>query len=333
MFVLNPFFNWVYMVYGIFTAGQRTWGGPRADAGSADAGTTAQQVIEEAEARGDDLEVIPESFKPAAEARNQGLTQRRVPTVPLQPGDNIDGRFAAPELLPDGFYSYPNESRGTLPDFGPRNPNAPHIPLHPRASFDSMASGFTGTGSAVNSVYMPRRVESIMGEEDRRKYMVAQAGQREAGGAYMEEPRERYNEVYGYKHDMESSDSIISSGSYYAANSSKHEPHQNYSVSKEGSSAGSSPGTTPEGDATSEGNIAQLQLPEAAHGPSTGRNRYGGSARSPLARQSLVRTATSEEASSQAQSDPINEDNEDGNDEAESKSEKKRKNKLTKNRG
>ena len=24
MFVLNPFFNWIYMVYGIFTAGQRT---------------------------------------------------------------------------------------------------------------------------------------------------------------------------------------------------------------------------------------------------------------------------------------------------------------------
>jgi chitin synthase len=33
MFIVNPFFNWCYMVYGIFTAGQRTWGGPRADAG------------------------------------------------------------------------------------------------------------------------------------------------------------------------------------------------------------------------------------------------------------------------------------------------------------
>ncbi|KAK9462285.1 chitin synthase-domain-containing protein, partial [Lipomyces oligophaga] len=33
MWVVNPFFNWVYMVYGIFTAGQRTWGGPRADQG------------------------------------------------------------------------------------------------------------------------------------------------------------------------------------------------------------------------------------------------------------------------------------------------------------
>lgn len=272
--------------------------------------------------------MVPESFKPAAEARNQGLTQRR-PHNALQPSDNIDGKFAAPERLPDGFYTYPNESMGTLPDFGPRNPNAPHIPLHPRASFDSMASGFTGTGSAVNSVYMPRRVESIMGEEDRRKYLVAQANQREAGGAYMEEPRETYNDVYGYKNAMESTDSINSSGSYYASNASKQEQYhmQNYSVSKEGSSAGSSPGTAPEGDTSTEGNIAQLQLPEAAH---TGRNRYGGSARSPLARQSLVRTATGEDSSSHSPSEAINEDNEE---DPETKSEKKRKNKLTKNRG
>lgn len=25
MFIINPFMNWIYMVYGIFTAGQRTW--------------------------------------------------------------------------------------------------------------------------------------------------------------------------------------------------------------------------------------------------------------------------------------------------------------------
>ena len=56
MFIVNPFFNWVYMVYGICTAGQRTRGGPRADAGAADIEKTPQQVIEEAEARGDDLE-------------------------------------------------------------------------------------------------------------------------------------------------------------------------------------------------------------------------------------------------------------------------------------
>ncbi|KAL2267497.1 hypothetical protein VTJ83DRAFT_4774 [Remersonia thermophila] len=71
MFVLNPFFNWYYMVYGIFTAGQRTWGGPRADAAAADATTTAQQAIEQAEKTGDDLNIVPESFIPAAQERKE----------------------------------------------------------------------------------------------------------------------------------------------------------------------------------------------------------------------------------------------------------------------
>jgi len=48
-----------------------------------------------------------------------------------------------------------------------------------RDSFDSYVSGFTGT----NSVYMPRRVESIMGDEDRKKYEIAQASQKAPGGA------------------------------------------------------------------------------------------------------------------------------------------------------
>src|SRR6195952_2256705 len=95
MFVVNPFFNWYYMVYGIFTAGQRTWGGPRADAGSADATTSPQQVIEKAAAEGDDLNVVPETFKAAAEAQKD---------LPLQPPDRVEGRFTAPERLPGGWY-------------------------------------------------------------------------------------------------------------------------------------------------------------------------------------------------------------------------------------
>lgn len=64
MFVLNPFLNWYYMVYGIFTAGQRTWGGPRADAGAADKNTTVQEAIEHAEQTGDELNIKPETFIP-----------------------------------------------------------------------------------------------------------------------------------------------------------------------------------------------------------------------------------------------------------------------------
>jgi chitin synthase len=180
LFIVNPFFNWVYMVYGIFTAGQRTWGGPRADAGKADDGTTAQQAIEQAEATGDDLNIVPETFKAAAYTH-----KGRQPAVhvPLQPSDYMEGRFAPAERLPGGWYQHANDSGLTLPDTMPRNPNVPHIPLHPRASFDSLASATT----AHHSVYMPRRIESFMSPEDARLYHSNQHLQRPAGGAFYEQ--------------------------------------------------------------------------------------------------------------------------------------------------
>ena len=180
MFIINPFFNWVYMVYGIFTAGQRTWGGPRADAGAADATTTPQQAIEHAEATGDDLNVVPETFKPAVEAHHP---EKQPGVVPVQPSDHLEGRFAPAERLPGGWYLQNNDSGLTLPNMLRRNPDAPRIPLHPRLSFDSVST----LDSAVNSVYMPRRVESIMGDEDRKKYFYAQQAQRDAVGVYSSE--------------------------------------------------------------------------------------------------------------------------------------------------
>ena len=180
MFVVNPFFNWCYMVYGIFTAGQRTWGGPRADAGAADPNTSPQQAIEHAEATGDDLNVVPETFKPAVEARHP---EKAVGGVPLQPSGHLDGRFAPAQRLPGGWYMQNNDSGLTLPNMLPRNPDAPRIPLHPRASMDS----FMTMDTNVNSVYMPRRVESIMGDEDQRKYMFAQQAQKSGGGVFAPE--------------------------------------------------------------------------------------------------------------------------------------------------
>ena len=88
MFVFNPFFNWVYMIYGICTAGQRTWGGPRADAGIATEKTTVQEAIEHAEATGDDLNVVPESFRPAVDS-----VLKRSKSVPLQPPNRVANRF------------------------------------------------------------------------------------------------------------------------------------------------------------------------------------------------------------------------------------------------
>lgn len=177
MFVINPFFNWCYMVYGIFTAGQRTWGGPRADAGAADSNTSPQQAIEQAEAAGDDLNVVPETFKAAAEAN-----KHRPTPVPLQPSDHLEGRFAPAERLPNGWYQQGNDSGLTLPNMLPRNPNVPNVPLHPRSSMDSFLSGT----SAGNSVYLPRRVESFMDPEDARMYHKTQANQKPAGGAFFE---------------------------------------------------------------------------------------------------------------------------------------------------
>ncbi|KAF2430115.1 hypothetical protein EJ08DRAFT_734391 [Tothia fuscella] len=189
MFVINPFFNWMYMVYGIFTAGQRTWGGPRADAGKADEKVSPQEAIEHAEEAGDDLNVMPETFKAAAEVkRKKSGIRGRAPQIPLQPSDHVEGRFAPAERLPGGWYQQGNDSGLTLPDTMPRNPGVPQIPLHPRASFDSLRS----YNSAGNSIYMPRRVESFMPSEDAEMYHVNQQTQRPAGGAFFERPRHEY---------------------------------------------------------------------------------------------------------------------------------------------
>ncbi|KAI5286796.1 hypothetical protein KEM52_001865, partial [Ascosphaera acerosa] len=69
MFLLNPFFNWLYMVYGIFTAGQRTWGGPRADAAKATDGVSPEEAAKKAKEGGDELNVEFEGFQEAVAER------------------------------------------------------------------------------------------------------------------------------------------------------------------------------------------------------------------------------------------------------------------------
>ncbi|KAG5983842.1 hypothetical protein E4U55_006992 [Claviceps digitariae] len=102
MFVMNPLFNWYYMVYGILTAGSRTWGGPRADAAAADQHTTAREAAERAEELGDELNVVPETFKPAKEARTiadgaqqGGVLVTRKRSI-VRPPDAVNGRFSSP---------------------------------------------------------------------------------------------------------------------------------------------------------------------------------------------------------------------------------------------
>ena len=240
MFVLNPFFNWYYMVYGIFTAGQRTWGGPRADAAAADGDkTTVQDAIEQAEKTGDDLNIVPESFMPAAAVQRQKSGKaghiggpaelaadndeppphRSASPIPytdhpahergrdslgrsasgrtmLQPPDKIDGVFSAPQRTDAGWYHYPDDSMLSLHLAGGPSQQHHHQSfagrvrhlhldtLRPRDSSESFLSnnadgdkGGPSNASRHSSVYMPRRVESLMSDEDRRKYEMAQASQ------------------------------------------------------------------------------------------------------------------------------------------------------------
>ncbi|KAJ5578118.1 uncharacterized protein N7459_007082 [Penicillium hispanicum] len=165
MFIFNPFFNWIYMMYGIFTAGHRTWGGPRADAAAADVHTTPGEAVEQAKEQGDELNVNVNTFR-------TGLVRRR--SVPVRPADKIDGRFAPSEKLLDGFYANTNETgyamsqlEGPIPRF--------HFPERLRDSLESM---FTASSeSASNPLLVSHNVENLMSEEDRRKLYYARQAQ------------------------------------------------------------------------------------------------------------------------------------------------------------
>ena len=167
MFILNPFFNWMYMVYGIFTAGQRTWGGPRADAATADEHTTVGEAIEKARAGGDDLNIKPETFADG----KKPIGRKPSKQVNVQPSDAMAGRFAAPERSASGFFLQGNDSAMTVPGL------LPPPGLRRRGSFASVAS-------AADSIYMPRRVESVLGDEDADRYHDAQRLQAAPGGAH-----------------------------------------------------------------------------------------------------------------------------------------------------
>ncbi|KAK1980515.1 class VII chitin synthase [Colletotrichum cereale] len=294
MFILNPFFNWFYMVYGIFTAGQRTWGGPRADAATADTSTTAQQAIEQAEEAGDDLNVVPETFMPAAEARKESIAGGKGMMGPMgrkhsvvQPPPNIEGRFAAREKTPSGFYVNADDSQLTVNRAGA-------WALQSRDSFDSMVSAQT----AGNSVYMPRRVESIMGDEDRKKYELAQQSQ---FNQFLSNSKRfgamtTTGQVYEYSDDAEMKragfqggvDSLDGGGQEYTDNVRMGYVDNSAARSRTG-----------EGLSSRQGAATATSTP-TTHLMSTTHSARGG--RSPLARASLVRTTQLEDVPSEGES-------------------------------
>lgn len=178
MFILNPFFNWYYIVYGIFTAGQRTWGGPRADAAAADTTTTAREAVEKAEKQGDELNVVPESFIPAREARlaqspdPQEAPPRRTKST-VRPPDKVDGIFSARQRTKEGNFEHIDDSlvvggESVLPQW------AIHRDDDSVTSAVWGAEGAQGAAQGGGSVLQSRFMESFMSEEDRKKYMAAQ---------------------------------------------------------------------------------------------------------------------------------------------------------------
>ncbi|KAJ5391580.1 hypothetical protein N7509_007070 [Penicillium cosmopolitanum] len=172
MFIVNPFFNWLYMVYGIFTAGQRTWGGPRADAATADDHITPEEAAELAKELGNELNIDVDTFR-------ANSVRRR--SVPVRPSDHIDGRFAPAEQLLDGFYITTNETNPAQARMSAPLPGVPrfHIPGQLRESTESI---FTeSSDSASNSVLLPHTVESLMSEEDQRKLYYARQARASIG--------------------------------------------------------------------------------------------------------------------------------------------------------
>lgn len=150
MFIFNPFFNLMYLFYAVFTAGQRTWGGPRADAAKADDKVSPAEAVEKAENEGDDLNVVPETFIPA------GVIRRK--STPLHPPRRLEGRFAAPERTPGGWYEFSEEPTA-----------APDRPWTGRRHTDADASrdSFDSFMSQTETLQLPRRLESIIAEEQR----------------------------------------------------------------------------------------------------------------------------------------------------------------------
>ena len=301
MFVVNPFMNWLYMVYGIFTAGQRTWGGPRADAGKADEHTTPAQAIERAAQTGDELNVVPETFKPAIEAAMQRLPHQ----VPLLPSGHLEGRFVPAEQLPGGWYRQSNDSGALYADMTPRAAEAMLYPKDPRR--DSTESTHSGM-STTDSLHTPRRVESIFAAEEALAYLDRQTRQRPPGGAYFE-ARELEARIQRLERTMPafSNGPLPKMGSAVSINSAASEssvplhfgiPHRVPTQPATGAqepAAGTPPpeirvpirGPLSSHPPTGFGNT--LAPPGAVHRPGDSSNRTG---KSPLARKSFTRFAS-----------------------------------------
>jgi chitin synthase len=178
----------------------------------------------------------------------------------------------------------------------PRNPNVPNVPLHPRSSMDSFTSGT----SANNSIYMPRRVESFMDPEDARIYHKTQQTQKPAGGAFFEEAREQPSYEVGNgssKTPYAESINSLSDDSIYQSKGPQRPPQLRQNSDdhrRRNDQAHASPLST-------EYSNSGLEAPKASYNQRDANQRSG---RSPLARQSYIRTAPGEGVEMELQAPP-----------------------------
>ncbi|KLP07809.1 putative chitin synthase D [Fusarium fujikuroi] len=142
MFILNPFYNWLYMVY-------------------------AREAVEQAEKQGDELNVVPETFKAAHEARRAPSNRKSTATTELgrtrsvvRPPDKIDGKFSARQKTASGTYAHPDEIDTSTEDIEMGKATS-HVFSKPQECAD-LEVGTQG------------RMKLLMDEENIRKYEIAQ---------------------------------------------------------------------------------------------------------------------------------------------------------------
>lgn len=211
------------------------------------------------------------------------------------------GQAPAAEIA-DGWYRQKNDSGVLHADMTPRSVEEGVVNLRGRRR-DSADSFYS---SPTNSVYTPRRVESIFGVEDAMAYHDRQAMQRPVGGAYFETANLDDNErpvdkdCYGYAESARSfaSDSSVSLHfSIPLPNNQKKdgvpttmpEPTTSTTIPVRTSSKPHSGST--EVSVPSLAVLAASHPPAARYVPSA-RSSVNRTGRSPLARRSFTRLAT-----------------------------------------
>lgn len=150
VFVLNPFFNWLYMIYGIFTAGQRTWGGPRADAATGQSNGKPDEEVA--------VQIDPDSTGQYIKVpSNEEKEARR---LPIHPAEKLNRRLAS--SMPSSKTTSGSSVGRLLTD-------------ESQSSFRHIDSLELSTryDSGRDSIFLSQDIENLMGEEDVAKRHIA----------------------------------------------------------------------------------------------------------------------------------------------------------------